>query len=105
MIIEQQGERPALLVRAVVQYDRASPGDPELFFFASRIRHTRFSHDWSSDVCSSDLDCLWIPGPQASPASRNDVSTEPQRTEEVRRSEERRVGKECKSRWSPQHYK
>src|SRR5579859_5625615 len=26
------------------------------FFFSSRIRHTRFDCDWSSDVCSSDLD-------------------------------------------------
>src|SRR5690606_30570777 len=25
------------------------------FFFKSRRRHTRFSRDWSSDVCSSDL--------------------------------------------------
>src|SRR5690606_25083135 len=29
------------------------------FFFSSRRRHTRFSRDWSSDVCSSDLS----PGP------------------------------------------
>src|SRR5690606_39354829 len=30
-------------------------------FFSSRRRHTRFSRDWSSDVCSSDLepDILW----------------------------------------------
>src|SRR5690606_15543606 len=27
-----------------------------MFFFSSRRRHTRFSRDWSSDVCSSDLD-------------------------------------------------
>src|SRR5690606_40519935 len=27
----------------------------DLFFFSSRRRHTRFSRDWSSDVCSSDL--------------------------------------------------
>src|SRR5690606_39506371 len=26
------------------------------FFFSSRGRHTRVSRDWSSDVCSSDLD-------------------------------------------------
>src|SRR5690606_40055705 len=26
-----------------------------VFFLSSRIRHTRFSRDWSSDVCSSDL--------------------------------------------------
>src|SRR5690606_14029998 len=28
------------------------------FFFSSRRRHTRFSRDWSSDVCSSDLVAL-----------------------------------------------
>src|SRR5256885_11287133 len=28
-----------------------------LFFFSSRRRHTRLQGDWSSDVCSSDLDC------------------------------------------------
>src|SRR5690606_39720630 len=26
-----------------------------IFFFSSRRRHTIFSRDWSSDVCSSDL--------------------------------------------------
>src|SRR6266550_1656932 len=26
------------------------------FFFSSRRRHTRCSRDWSSDVCSSDLE-------------------------------------------------
>src|SRR5256884_1570239 len=29
-----------------------------VFFFSSRRRHTRCSRDWSSDVCSSDLDIL-----------------------------------------------
>src|SRR5690606_39784132 len=28
----------------------------DFLFFSSRRRHTRFSRDWSSDVCSSDLD-------------------------------------------------
>src|SRR3989449_6984594 len=28
------------------------------FFFSSRRRHTRCSRDWSSDVCSSDLNCF-----------------------------------------------
>src|SRR5690606_42091503 len=32
------------------------------FFFSSRRRHTRFSRDWSSDVCSSDL-MLIVGGP------------------------------------------
>src|SRR5690625_6065983 len=26
------------------------------FFFSSRRRHTRWPRDWSSDVCSSDLE-------------------------------------------------
>src|SRR5690606_39553841 len=30
------------------------------FFFSSRRRHTRFSRDWSSDVCSSDLEVLLV---------------------------------------------
>src|SRR5690606_40227735 len=29
-----------------------------VFFFSSRRRHTRFSRDWSSDVCSSDLSTI-----------------------------------------------
>src|SRR6266496_3118941 len=29
------------------------------FFFSSRRRHTRSLRDWSSDVCSSDLEMLW----------------------------------------------
>src|SRR5690606_33071194 len=32
------------------------------FFFSSRRRHTRFSRDWSSDVCSSDLATLPLKG-------------------------------------------
>src|SRR6266700_5713826 len=32
------------------------------FFFLSSIRrHTRFSRDWSSDVCSSDLGLVHVP--------------------------------------------
>src|SRR5690606_40608395 len=30
-------------------------------FFSSRRRHTRFSRDWSSDVCSSDLGDVIVP--------------------------------------------
>src|SRR5690606_23371749 len=30
------------------------------FFFSSRRRHTRFSRDWSSDVCSSDLEPVTV---------------------------------------------
>src|SRR5690606_39129225 len=32
------------------------------FFFSSRRRHTRFSRDWSSDVCSSDLGFAVVEG-------------------------------------------
>src|SRR6476661_6672748 len=73
------------------------------FFFSSRRRHTRFKCDWSSDVCSSDL-CVgvvrngWHNCPSSSASRPGPVS----RTE---RSEERRVGKECRSRWSPDHSK
>src|SRR5690606_39548308 len=44
------------------------------FFFSSRRRHTRVSRDWSSDVCSSDLDTTQSTGtndgdvPQDGPA-------------------------------------
>src|SRR2546422_1797615 len=31
------------------------------FFFSSRRRHTRCSRDWSSDVCSSDLEVYYYP--------------------------------------------
>src|SRR5256886_3812426 len=95
------------------------------FFFSSRRRHTRFDCDWSSDVCSSDLA---MAGAQIRrflilhkelDADDGEVT----RTQKVRRgfvaeryaplitalysgaprSEERRVGKECRSRWSPYH--
>src|SRR2546430_14227091 len=39
------------------------------FFFSSRRRHTRFDCDWSSDVCSSDLD-LPAAGPPSGLAAR-----------------------------------
>src|SRR2546427_8316494 len=32
------------------------------FFFSSRRRHTRFDCDWSSDVCSSDLQLVGAVG-------------------------------------------
>src|SRR5207253_4574416 len=30
------------------------------FFFSSRRRHTRWPRDWSSDVCSSDLEAVFL---------------------------------------------
>src|SRR5256884_9828369 len=103
-----------------------------VFFFSSRRRHTRCSRDWSSDVCSSDLvGCtpngdgsftfrtpqpieldtgetfineysgvfgIWV---KPLPAWRISFDTELMSADN--RSEERRVGKECRSRWSPYH--
>src|SRR5438105_6108459 len=70
------------------------------FFFSSRRRHTRSTRDWSSDVCSSDL------GAEAE-ALVNDLEIRKQigvaDHHALGRSEERRVGKECRSRWSPYH--
>src|SRR5260370_29551340 len=75
------------------------------FFFSSRRRHTRFKCDWSSDVCSSDLTYLdGIDGPEASALRKGGTAQmlDPL-TGYLERSEERRVGKECRSRWSPYH--
>src|SRR5438876_8436763 len=75
------------------------------FFFSSRRRHTRWTGDWSSDVCSSDLSRRLVreqPGGQP-PLVRSGAGIgQPVRRD---RSEERRVGKECRSRWSPYHEK
>src|SRR6266852_6536262 len=73
------------------------------FFFWSRRRHTRCYRDWSSDVCSSDLGCR-SGSASALPCESATASTS--RCGSVTsRSEERRVGKECRSRWSPYHSK
>src|SRR5438445_8733987 len=72
------------------------------FFFSSRRRHTRYWRDWSSDVCSSDL----IPLDRimaVSHSSKRDLSRGFGVPEEKIRSEERRVGKECRFRWLPFH--
>src|SRR5256885_12168450 len=41
-------------------YLEGEAGDMRLFFFSSRRRHTRLQGDWSSDVCSSDLEHVEI---------------------------------------------
>src|SRR5207249_7399310 len=72
------------------------------FFFSSRRRHTRSKRDWSSDVCSSDLFLSGLPpGPVISEFGEIKVQTriEGGSIWVARRSEERRVGKECRSRW------
>src|SRR5256884_3839769 len=95
------------------------------FFFSSRRRHTRCSRDWSSDVCSSDLHELADEGREISarsaesfrkvreprgPCAGFDIEETGNPMNDLdavafrdRRSEERRVGKECRSRWSPYH--
>src|SRR5690606_41525175 len=102
------------------------------FFFSSRSRHTRFSRDWSSDVCSSDLQLVydldgWALGGvvlhlrQVSLADaghpgqgrKADAAGFPEpahvaadvkgRRHRDSRSEERRVGKECRLWWEAGH--
>src|SRR5688572_33203753 len=81
------------------------------FFFSSTRRHTRFDCDWSSDVCSSDLLALARlagHGPREVVDDEFEVRVLLQhRLHEGRatRSEERRVGKECRSRWAPYQQK
>src|SRR5262250_333913 len=67
------------------------------FFFSSRSRHTSYIGDWSSDVCSSDLGFLLL---MRLVGGRRRVLSWPQRLCLLVRSEERRVGKECRSRRS-----
>src|SRR5438046_8759760 len=70
------------------------------FFFSSRRRHTRLVSDWSSDVCSSDLPRPTSAWPQSAGAPGPLRKREARQVRLRDRSEERRVGKECRSRWS-----
>src|SRR5437762_5221152 len=87
------------------------------FFFSSRRRHTRYIGDWSSDVCSSDLQRLrdqrkvlphlrlggkFRHADQSSNAQpgRGEIDLAVGQAVDVDdRSEERRVGKEWRCRW------
>src|SRR5438034_6525906 len=77
-----------------------------VFFFSSRRRHTRSLCDWSSDVCSSDL-CekasalLLARGFSEVYHLKGGILSYLEEIPEAEslRSEERRVGKECRSRW------
>src|SRR3712207_7060831 len=95
------------------------------FFFSSRRRHTRYWRDWSSDVCSSDLPqtllrfssfrfggtmrnvgMAWASSQLEEAPTRDLLCVDVLGIQFVvrwGRSEERRVGKECRSRWSPYH--
>src|SRR5205085_3928749 len=86
------------------------------FFFSSRRRHTRFDCDWSSDVCSSDL-TREAPEPLGPIGDVAAIAVQVEHNEAKRivgrrvpgkerqpvlgcdmfRSEERRVGKECRA--------
>src|SRR5205807_4118253 len=99
------------------------------FFFSSRRRHTRLQGDWSSDVCSSDLDAKKqgmdigdlvkrlattnlkhqeVLISIESVISKNDrrlFEQDEKRLQDLEkkvkeRSEERRVGKECRTGWA-----
>src|SRR5947209_8994820 len=101
-----------------------------VFFFSSRRRHTRYWRDWSSDVCSSDPKLrrfgysrpyrselsklaaerppilaprgpLPLTGGRAPHMARGDRATVESSTSPSGRSEERRVGKECRAGGAP----
>src|SRR3712207_7960017 len=86
-----------------------------VFFFSSRRRHTRYWRDWSSDVCSSDLVIMKFENQRGKYMMHchnlvhedHDMMTQFEVGDDGGlhhpRSEERRVGKECSSRWSPYH--
>ena len=77
------------------------------FFFKQKTAYEIKECDWSSDVCSSDL-------LHPRETSSNEIAPVPENKSKAvislkstrlfkTRSEERRVGKECRSRWSPYH--
>src|SRR3546814_2140558 len=90
------------------------------FFFKQKTAYEMRISDWSSDVCSSDLDFKWTAMLDMAtctecgrcqsqcPAWNTGKPLSPKLLiMNLRRSEERRVGKECvstcRSRWSPYH--
>src|SRR3546814_13786320 len=88
-----------------------------LFFFKQKTAYEMRISDWSSDVCSSDLSVVGrLEGRQGDAAMTTGDGARCHRLVARRalprafwakRSEERRVGKECvstcRSRWSPYH--
>src|SRR3546814_1057047 len=81
-----------------------------IFFFKQKTAYELRISDWSSDVCSSDLGQHVAPAgmplshPVADHAALRGAAAD---ISDGKRSEERRVGKECvstcRSRWSPYH--
>src|SRR3546814_5440522 len=88
-------------------------GDPCIWLFKQKTAYEMRISDWSSDVCSSDLFSPLRFSSRLPPCMHMSTSMEatpprqPRSWERYRRSEERRVGKECvstcRSRWSPYH--
>src|SRR3546814_10280432 len=94
------------------------------FFFKQKTAYEMRISDWSSDVCSSDLDLEYFQvDDESNPSKAPDNANRLIKRDQVdilvgtvhsgvamalaKRSEERRVGKECvstcRSRWSPYH--
>src|SRR3546814_1407766 len=91
------------------------------FFFKQKTAYEMRISDWSSDVCSSDLGAAakaiapegegasMIGGLMNAAGGKGKPAAEPAEKKPAgkKRSEERRVGKECvstcRSRWSPYH--
>src|SRR3546814_2031661 len=78
------------------------------FFFKQKTAYELRISDWSSDVCSSDLYCATSSKARDWPSADNGRSPRGEaRERESKRSEERRVGKECvstcRARWSQYH--
>src|SRR5439155_6552665 len=86
-----------------IRFHKLSDASNGPFFFSSRRRHTRWPRDWSSDVCSSDLLSLTATNGPAGGSVYLLESTNlaiPLAQWKTNRSEERRVGKECRYPWS-----
>src|SRR3546814_13595479 len=79
-----------------------------IIFFKQKTAYEMRVSDWSSDVCSSDLEIDFRLVFGCDTCRRRDRRLR-DRILAPARSEERRVGKECvstcRARWSPNHYK
>src|SRR5690348_17758586 len=58
-MIKLQSTKPT----ALLLFNTSASNIKIFFFFSSRRRHTRWTGDWSSDVCSSDLHLAQDAGP------------------------------------------
>src|SRR5687768_18600330 len=86
---------------ALVTVRRGGEARAVAFFFSSRRRHTRCSRDWSSDCALPISRCGFVSIIGAPNAGKSTLTNALVGT----RSEERRVGKECRSRRAPDQKK